>query len=178
MIGKIQEVNGLLVTETTKYQAASEKLNYLSTFPYDVGVLLRKMNYVYPTSEVSFVALAGVKAKVPGDVILSDLVLGNDQKGAASLSVEVAGSQTSVLDFVSQVLEGYPVCDLSTLKFGTSGSHNLVLNFHQNTKIPEKLVFAKLLSDEETLVKEVLGVSISSGGESTSPSTYTRDNPF
>jgi len=180
LIGKIQAVNGLLATETENYQTASEKLNYLNTFPYDTGVLLQKVAYVLPSTEASFVALSSLKAKLAGDVMLNELTLGDDQKGSTVLSVEIAGSSTSVLSFVSSVLEGYPVCDLSNLEFDAgSGMYNLNLNFyHQNTPDETGAPFAKLTSNEETLLEQVLGVSVSGGSGVSAPSSYSRDNPF
>lgn len=179
LIDKIKNLNSLLATETEKYQANTEKLKYLNTFPYDTNNLLGKMNYVFPSGEVSFLAVSTLKAKAEGDVILSDLSVGNDQKGQVSLSVDMAGSPASVISFVSQVLEGYPLCDFSSLKYSpSSGIYNLNLAFYQRIFDQKEMVFAKVTPNDETLIKEILGVSTTGSGEITSPSVYSRDNPF
>lgn len=179
LIGKIQNLNVLLVAVTEKYQANTEKLNYLNTFPYDIAVLLGKMKYVYPTDEASFLVMSSLKTKAVGDVILSDLSVANDQKGKISLSVEIAGSPVSVLNFVSSVLEGYPLSDFSSLENNSNaGLYNLNLAFYQNMPDQKELIFTKVLPKEDVLIKEILGVAVIEGGEITSPSVYSRDNPF
>lgn len=179
LIEKIQNLNGLLVVENEKYQVNAEKLNYLNAFPYDTAVLLEKMNYVFPSGEASFLAISSLKTKTTGDVILSGLSVANDQKGQVNLSAEIAGSPVSVLNFVSQVLEGYPLCDFSSLKFSpNAGLYDLNLAFYQNVSDKKELVFAKVTPQEDILIKEILEVAVTGGGEITNPSVYSRDNPF
>lgn len=179
LIEKIQNLNSLLVTENEKYEANIDKLSYLNNFPYDTAVLLEKMNYVFPSGEASFLVISSLKNKVRGDVILTDLSVANDQKGQVNLSAEIAGSPMSVLNFVSQVLEGYPLCDFSSLEFNpNAGLYSLNLAFYQNMSDKKEFAFAKITPQENLLVKEILEVVVAGGGEINSPSIYSRDNPF
>lgn len=182
LLGKIAEVNKLLADETANYKAALNKLDYLTAFPYDLPQLLQKMNVVLPGQDAAFITLTSFKNRALGRVVVSDVSVGGGSGNSISLTAQLGGSTSDVFEFVSELVNNYPVCDLSQLKYDANlGLYNVSFVFYQSLPVAadQAAVFTQLTKQEEDLIGDILGVSLVQGvGNSLSPSSYDRNNPF